>query len=92
MSGGEPSSIKWEFPCAARVPSLKADACAGLFASFFMSEKEEAAMYQALYRKWRPKTFEDVIGQSHITETLKRQVADGRLSHAYLIYRHPWNG
>ncbi len=42
-------------------------------------------MYQALYRKWRPKTFEDVIGQSHITETLKRQVADGRLSHAYLF-------
>ena len=42
-------------------------------------------MYQALYRKWRPKTFEDVIGQEHITETLKRQVADGRLSHAYLF-------
>ena len=42
-------------------------------------------MYQALYRKWRPKTFEDVIGQSHITETLKRQVAEGRLSHAYLF-------
>lgn len=42
-------------------------------------------MYQALYRKWRPKTFEDVVGQGHITETLKRQVADGRLSHAYLF-------
>lgn len=42
-------------------------------------------MYQALYRKWRPKTFEDVIGQGHITETLKKQVADGRLSHAYLF-------
>ncbi len=42
-------------------------------------------MYQALYRKWRPKTFEDVVGQEHITETLKRQVADGRLSHAYLF-------
>ena len=33
-------------------------------------------MYQALYRKWRPKTFSDVIGQSHITETLQKQVAD----------------
>ena len=42
-------------------------------------------MYQALYRKWRPKTFDDVVGQSAITETLKRQVADGRLSHAYLF-------
>ncbi len=42
-------------------------------------------MYQALYRKWRPKTFDDVVGQSHITETLKRQVQSGRLSHAYLF-------
>ena len=42
-------------------------------------------MYQALYRKWRPRTFDDVVGQSHITETLKRQVASGRLSHAYLF-------
>lgn len=42
-------------------------------------------MYQALYRKWRPKTFSDVVGQEHITTTLKRQVAEGRLSHAYLF-------
>ena len=42
-------------------------------------------MYQALYRKWRPKTFSDVIGQSHITETLQKQVAEGRTSHAYLF-------
>ena len=42
-------------------------------------------MYQALYRKWRPRTFDDVVGQEHITETLKRQVASGRLSHAYLF-------
>ena len=42
-------------------------------------------MYQALYRKWRPKTFSDVIGQSHITDTLRRQVAEGRTSHAYLF-------
>ena len=42
-------------------------------------------MYQALYRKWRPKTFSDVIGQSHITQTLKKQVAEGRTSHAYLF-------
>ena len=42
-------------------------------------------MYQALYRKWRPKVFSDVIGQEHITETLKKQVAEGRTSHAYLF-------
>ena len=42
-------------------------------------------MYQALYRKWRPKTFADVTGQAHITETLQKQVAEGRTSHAYLF-------
>ena len=42
-------------------------------------------MYQALYRKWRPKVFADVVGQSHITETLRRQVAEDRTSHAYLF-------
>lgn len=42
-------------------------------------------MYQALYRKWRPRTFDDVVGQEHITDTLKRQVETGRLSHAYLF-------
>ena len=43
------------------------------------------AIYQALYRKYRPRTFDDVWGQEHITETLKRQVETGRLSHAYLF-------
>ena len=42
-------------------------------------------MYQALYRKYRPQTFEDVIGQEHITESLKNQVESGRLSHAYIF-------
>ncbi|QNL44454.1 DNA polymerase III subunit gamma/tau [Oscillibacter hominis] len=42
-------------------------------------------MYQALYRKWRPKTFSDVVGQSHITQTLQKQVCEGRTSHAYLF-------
>ena len=42
-------------------------------------------MYQALYRKWRPRTFSDVAGQEHITVTLRRQVSSGRLSHAYLF-------
>ena len=43
------------------------------------------SIYQALYRKWRPQTFDDVVGQPHITETLKQQVRTGRLSHAYLF-------
>ena len=37
-------------------------------------------MYQALYRKWRPRTFDDVVGQGHITETLKRQVQGTAIS------------
>ena len=42
-------------------------------------------MYQALYRKWRPQTFDEVIGQQHVTETLKNQIRNDRLSHAYLF-------
>ena len=42
-------------------------------------------MYQALYRKWRPLRFADVIGQQHITDTLRAQMQSGRLSHAYLF-------
>lgn len=42
-------------------------------------------MYQALYRKWRPQRFDDVVGQRHITQTLKNQVASSRVSHAYLF-------
>ncbi len=42
-------------------------------------------MYQALYRKYRPQTFDQVVGQKHITETLKNQVKTGRLSHAYIF-------
>ena len=39
---------------------------------------------QALYRKWRPQTFDDVVGQEHVTSTLKNQIATGRIGHAYL--------
>ncbi len=42
-------------------------------------------MYQALYRKYRPRSFSDVVGQGHITETLRNQVRSGKLSHAYLF-------
>ncbi|MCQ2490169.1 MAG: DNA polymerase III subunit gamma/tau [Ruminococcus sp.] len=42
-------------------------------------------MYKALYRKWRPLTFDDVISQSHITETLKNQIKNDKAAHAYLF-------
>lgn len=42
-------------------------------------------LYQALYRKYRPRSFDDVVGQEHITETLKNQVQNDKLSHAYLF-------
>ena len=42
-------------------------------------------MYQALYRKWRPRVFEDVEGQEHITSTLKNEVSSGRIAHAYIF-------
>lgn len=42
-------------------------------------------MYLALYRKYRPRRFEDVLSQPHITETLKNQVANERTAHAYLF-------
>ena len=41
--------------------------------------------YTALYRKWRPGTFEDVKGQDHIVTTLKNQIKTGRIGHAYLF-------
>ena len=41
--------------------------------------------YQALYRKWRPDTFEDVKGQDHIVTTLKNQILADRIGHAYLF-------
>ncbi len=42
-------------------------------------------MYQALYRKWRPRTFADVSGQETVTTALKNEVTHDRLSHAYLF-------
>lgn len=42
-------------------------------------------MYQVLYRKYRPKVFTDVVGQEHIVSTLKRELENGKVSHAYLF-------
>ena len=41
--------------------------------------------YQALYRKYRPQTFDDVLGQMAVTQTMKTQLASGRMGHAYLF-------
>lgn len=42
-------------------------------------------MHQALYRKWRPATFDDVMGQDHITSVLRYECEHGKFSHAYLF-------
>ena len=42
-------------------------------------------MYQVLYRKWRPATFEDVIGQGHVTDVLKKEILNNTVAHAYLF-------
>ena len=41
--------------------------------------------YTALYRKFRPKKFEDIVGQEHITRTLRNQIISNRVGHAYLF-------
>ena len=51
----------------------------------FLYDERRALMYQALYRKYRPKAFSDVVGQEHITSTLLNEIKDGRVSHAYLF-------
>ena len=42
-------------------------------------------MHQALYRKWRPQTFDDVCGQEHVTSILKYETENNKFSHAYLF-------
>ncbi|MDI3538410.1 MAG: polymerase subunit gamma/tau, partial [Bacillota bacterium] len=40
--------------------------------------------YRALYRAWRPQNFDEVLGQEHVSRTLKNAIATDRLAHAYL--------
>ena len=47
--------------------------------------KGVGCVYQALYRKYRPQTFSDVVGQKGVTDTLRAQLETGKLSHAYLF-------
>lgn len=49
------------------------------------AERKMCVAYQAIYRKWRPAVFEDVVGQRHITKTLQNQIESGKISHAYLF-------
>lgn len=41
--------------------------------------------YQALYRKYRPTNFDEVVGQTHIIQTLKNAIVQNRIAHAYLF-------
>lgn len=57
-------------------------------AKSYILKKTERGMgmaYQAIYRKWRPMVFDDIIGQTHITRTLKNQIMSGKIAHAYLF-------
>ena len=42
--------------------------------------------YEVLAQKWRPQNFSDVVGQEHVTTTLKNQILSGRIGHAYLFW------
>ena len=55
---------------------------AGSQSAGFCPDREVWIMYQALYRKYRPQTFDDVAGQNSVNQTLRDQVVTGKLSHA----------
>ena len=79
MSGGEPSSIKRNALCAAVNRRVGTTQCTN------SKERVVYTVYQALYRKYRPQVFDDVIGQEHITTTLKNEIMNDKTSHAYLF-------
>ncbi|MEW5953443.1 MAG: DNA polymerase III subunit gamma/tau [Bacillota bacterium] len=58
---------------------------AGLENMFFILERSPAMTYKALYRQWRPRAFNEIVGQPHVSRTLHNAIATGRLSHAYLF-------
>jgi len=51
----------------------------------YLREEARKMSYTALYRKFRPKNFSEVVGQDHIIQTLKNQIKSGRIGHAYLL-------
>ena len=56
-----------------------------IYTKSFLIVRQVLRMYQALYRKWRPQSFSDVVGQSAVTDTLAKQIELGKTSHAYLF-------
>ena len=86
MSGGEPSSIKRRLPSAAVKPaSVRKAAQPRALPAVFCSFAGGEPMYRALYRKWRPQRFADVVGQTAIVTALQNQISAGRIGHAYLF-------
>ena len=92
MSGGEPSSIKRLPPCAAGHLSIRMPE--GMRRFFHLPDslsritrikRGHTAVYQVLYRKWRPQAFSDVAGQPHVTTALKNELRQDRIAHAYLF-------
>jgi len=86
MSGGEPSSIK-QFSCCDTV-SLSFTYVNDFKACIFLYLQkggEVLSTYKVLYRKYRPKVFDDVVGQPQVTVTLKNELKNGRVNHAYLF-------
>ena len=58
-----------------------------LFFTLYPKNQEENTVYQALYRKYRPQTFDEVVGSWASPKPLKTQLRTGRLSHAYSVHR-----
>ena len=48
--------------------------------------------YTALYREWRPQNFYDIVGQEHITTTVKNQILNDRIAHAYFFVEQEEQG
>lgn len=56
-----------------------------LLAELVEARNPQLSMSQALYRKWRSQTFDQVVGQEHVIQTLRNALRDGRVAHAYLF-------
>ena len=87
MSGGEPSSIK-QFSCCDTVSlsfTYVNEKRLAFFISLIMKGGVVLSTYRVLYRKYRPKIFDDVVGQPQVTVTLKNELKSGRVNHAYLF-------
>ena len=87
MSGGEPSSIK-QFSCCDIVSlsfTYVNEHWLALFILSLMKGGGVVSTYRVLYRKYRPRVFDDVVGQPQVTITLKNELKSGRVNHAYLF-------